>query len=219
MKKNFFAGLIIFLPIAITIWLFVFFLDLFTAPFIGIIHESVGKLSQNTKHLQEHKGLLLFLSRILVAVLMMIFIVIIGFLAQRFFFSYLIKTLDRLLNRIPIVKRIYRVLVDITKGIFSSNKKNYFQGSALVPFPHDKTRALGLVAGDAPAEILQLKQKMKSVFVPTAPHPVSGFLLLYHEDDIKNLDIKTDDLFKFLISCGIYEFDQEKNPWHDDTKK
>ena len=52
---------------------------------------------------------------------------------------------------------------------------------------------------------------LQSVFVPTAPHPISGFLVMYSEHEVKALDIETEDLFKFLLSCGVVKPGEKKN--------
>ena len=85
-----------------------------------------------------------------------------------------------------------------------------FNRVVAVPFPSKESRTLGLIAGVAPEEIQAKLPKsptgapMKVVFIPTSPHPSSGFLLLTHEDEITSLDMSLEDAFKFLISCGIF---------------
>ena len=197
-----------------------FVIDLLTAPFTGLVEEMItyygGQIAE------EHHYLLVVVSRLIVLFLFVILILILGVLGRRIFFSWVLKLTNRLLTKIPIVTTIYRISRYITKNVFSEEKKKLFKGTALVPFPHQKTHALGLLSGDPPKEVTDNKDPrvqdttLQSIFVPTAPHPISGFLLMYSDKEVKTVDIETEDLFKFLLSCGIFQPGQ-KNDESEDT--
>lgn len=118
--------------------------------------------------------------------------------------------------KIPLINSIYKVCRDIIEAIFSEKKK-LFSRVVTVPFPSQASRALGLVTGNAPSEVQhanisdQPEQILKTVFVATSPHPISGFLLLAEDKHLKALDLSVEDAFKFLISCGIFTPDHHKN--------
>jgi len=220
MKKTFIAGLATLLPITITVVIVVFFIDLLTAPFTGLVEEMITYYGGEVA--EVHHYLLVVVSRLVVLFLFVILILILGVLGRRIFFSYLMKLTNRVLTKIPIVKTIYRISRDITKNVFSEEKKTLFKSTVLVPFPHTKTHALGLLSGDPPAEVSANKDtrirdtNLQSIFVPTAPHPISGFLLMYSDKEVKTVDIETEDLFKFLFSCGIFQPGQKDDKAKDD---
>ena len=204
MKKTFFTGLATLLPIAITLFIFIFIIDLVTDPFIGVIKNIL--LRYDNIFFDKHPYLLFFICRLIVLICLILLIFLLGFMGKRLVFSWIMKLGDRLIKKIPIVKTIYRVCKDISINTFTSNTKVFFKGTVTVPFPNEKTLALGLLSGTAPIEVNEKKgEELQSVFIPTAPHPISGFLLMYSQHEVKALDIKTEDLFKFLISCGIYD--------------
>lgn len=219
MKKTFIAGLATLLPITITIVIVVFVIDLMTAPFTGLVEEMItyygGQIAE------EHHYLLVVVSRLVVLCLIVILILFLGVLGRRIFFSWILKLTNLLLTKIPIVKTIYRISRDITKNVLSEEKKKLFKGTVLVPFPHAKTHALGLLSGDPPKEVTENKDPrvqdttLQSIFVPTAPHPISGFLLMYSDKEVKTVDIETEDLFKFLLSCGIFQPGQKDDKSKD----
>lgn len=219
MKKTFLAGLATLLPITITVVVVVFTVDILTAPFTGLVEDLISYHGGQVAG--HHRYLLVIVSRLIVLFLFTIVILILGALGRRIFFSWFIKLTNGLLNKIPIVKTIYRISRDITKNVFSEDNKTLFKGTVAVPFPHEKSLALGLLSGAPPKEIetnedSRIKDKsLKSIFVPTAPHPISGFLLMYSDHEVKALDIETEDLFKFLLSCGIYK-PGEKNDKTED---
>lgn len=218
MRKTFFAGLVTLLPITITIVIVVFIIDLVTAPFTGLVEEIITYYGGQVA--EAHYYLLLIVSRLTILVLLIILIFLLGMLGRHLLFSWAIKKTNHLLTKIPIIKTIYRVSLDITKNVFTEEKKKLFKGTAVVPFPHEKTHALGLISGKPPKEI-QMHQDarihsktLQSIFIPTAPHPISGFLLMYSDHEVKTVDIETEDVFKFLISCGMFQPGQT-----DDTDK
>lgn len=209
MKKTFLTGLAILLPIAVTFFVVLFVVDFVTAPFVGIVEDLIsqhGVIELGT----EHHYLLLIISRITVLILLFFFILILGFFGRKIFFSWFINITHRIFYKIPIIKTIYKITREISGSIFSEEKKTLFKGTVQVPFPHQNSQALGLLSGNAPDAVEDKKKHLQAVFVPTSPHPISGFLMMYDEKEVKHTDIPTEDLFKFLLSCGMYHPDEEK---------
>lgn len=209
MKKNFLAGLAILLPIAITLFVAFFTIDFLTAPFVGIVEDFITDQGR-TQLATHYKYLLLFMSRIIVLIFLLILVFILGILGRKIFFSWFIQWTDRIFYKIPIIKTIYKMTREISKNVFSEKKKTLFKGTVAVPFPNSQTKALGLLAGNAPDKVEEKKENLQTVFVPTSPHPISGFLMMYDQKEIQETKIPTEDLFKFLLSCGTYEPGEEK---------
>lgn len=204
MKKYFFTGFITLLPVALTIIIVKWLFDLFTAPLAGltewlIIHYE----TQLGLSLKNQNTMVLFLSKVFAFIFLVILILLLGFLGQKFLSSYFTHIMDRLFSRIPIVKTVYRLSRDVTKAIFSDSQKA-FKSTVLVPFPHNESLAIGFVTGDAPTSLKQKSPLTElAVFVPTAPHPMSGFILLMPKNIALPVDVSVEDAFKFLISAGV----------------
>jgi uncharacterized membrane protein len=210
MKKTFLTGLAILLPIAVTLFLVLFVVDFVTAPFVGIVedllaHHGVIELPA------EHRYILVFISRLTVLILFFFLILILGFFGRKIFFSWFINLTHRIFYKIPIIKTIYRITREISSNIFSEEKKTLFKGTVQVPFPYERSKALGLLSGAPPYQVNEKKKNLQTVFVPTSPHPISGFLMMYDEKEIEKTEIPTEDLFKFLLSCGMYHPGEKKN--------
>jgi len=204
MKKTFFAGLAILLPIVVTFFIVVFIVDFVTAPFVGIVEDFIGKYG--TGELAEHhRYLLIIISRITVLILFFFLLVILGILGRRIFFSWFINLTDRIFYKIPIIKTIYKISREISNSILKRDQEKLFKGTVAVPFPDQNTKAFGLLSGTPPKAVEDRKKNLQAVFIPTAPHPISGFLLLYDKNEIQHTDIETEDLMKFLLSCGLYK--------------
>jgi uncharacterized membrane protein len=204
MKKYFFAGFITLLPIALTIIIVKWLFDLFTAPLVGftewLIRHYEAQLGLSLKH---HDTLVLFLSRIFAFIFLIALIFVLGICGRRFLNKYFTRFTDYLFSRIPLVKTIYRLSHDVTKAVFSDSQKA-FKRTVLVPFPHHESLAVGFVTGDAPVSLQKQSPSTDlAVFVPTAPHPMSGFILLMPKNIALPVDVSVEDAFKFLISAGV----------------
>ncbi|NGX50224.1 MAG: hypothetical protein K1060chlam2_00065 [Chlamydiae bacterium] len=211
MKKTFLAGLAILLPIAVTFFIIFFIVDFVTAPFVGIVEDLITEHGA-TELAEHHYYLLLFISRIIVLILCFLFVLLLGFFGRRIFFSWFINLTDRIFYKIPIIKTIYKISREVSNSFLKKGDETLFKGTVAVPFPHTRSEAFGLLSGTPPKAVTEKKEGLQTVFIPTAPHPISGFLLMYKEEEIKHTDIETEELLKFLLSCGVYK------PWEESSK-
>lgn len=211
MKKYLLTGIITLLPIALTVIVIVWVFNLLTRPFAGIVEQMViGFENLFGLDVYKHEQLVYFASRLITLILLFFALIILGFIANKFFFRSLINVFNKILLKIPIVKTIYGVSKDITQGFIKTDKK-LFSKATLVPFPFPETRALGLVSAPIPKKLAEnLPKDSISVFVPTSPHPISGFLILTPEKETKDIPLTTEEVFKFLISCGTVYPEEEK---------
>src|ERR1700722_16426366 len=205
MKKYFFTGFITLLPIALTFIIASWLFNLFTAPLAGVTEAIILAYEKNLNlSLANHDTLVLFISRVFALILLLILIFLLGVCGQKFLINVFLKIPERLFSHIPLVRTIYRLSNDITKAVFSENKKT-FKETVLLPFPHHDALAIGFVTGETPP-VFNQKDKPHTdlaVFVPTAPHPMSGFVLLTPKNLAISVDVSVEDAFKFLISCGV----------------
>ncbi|HSW87462.1 MAG TPA: DUF502 domain-containing protein [Rhabdochlamydiaceae bacterium] len=216
MKKYLFTGLLTFLPLALTIVIVVYLFDLLTTPFVGLINDLIVNYEKSHNiHVEHYPKLILFISRVIVLILLFFIIFLLGFFGRKFFFKTLLKLTNKLLSRIPIVKSIYRISVDVTKAFFSPGEKT-FKKTVLIPFPNENTHALGFITSEVPPEMKKAMSELDiSIFVPTSPHPMSGFMLMSPRKYALDLDISIQDSFKFLVSCGVIhpgQFEKKEGP-------
>lgn len=205
MKKYFITGLVILLPLTITILILNFVINFLTQPFVGLVSRTLSSLNifnQGflfiTREQVIHYG-----SQILILIFLFLATVCLGILTRWLFMNSLIKFGDKILHRIPVVKTVYKTTQDITKTLFVSDK-NSFKQVVMVPFPQKGTYMIGLVARDAPRQFNELAgEELLSVLVPNTPNPTTGFLLLYRKQDLIFLDIKPEEALKFVVSCGV----------------
>lgn len=205
MKKYFFTGFVTLLPLALTIMIAKWLFNLFAAPLAGltesIIHSYEKTLGLSLEH---HDSLVSFLSQVFALILLFTLILFLGFCGQKFLIKVFLKIPEKLFSRIPLVRTIFRLSNEITKAVFTENKKT-FKETVLIPFPHDQAYTVGFVTGETPAVLKGNNLPITDfvIFVPTAPHPMSGYVLLAPKKIVRHVDVSVEDAFKFLISCGV----------------
>lgn len=180
-----------------------FLFDAFTTPFVNIVGPLVT-LIQKRLHIILPAGLTLFLSRLLSLIFLCIFIFLLGAVTQWFLIRNLINWADRIMARIPFIRSVYRVSRDVLNALFSTEGKKAFKRPVMIPFPGRPNFALGFIAGEVAEECQQkVDTPLVSVFSPTAPHPISGFLFLMPQKDVRDIDMTNEEVVKFLVSCGM----------------
>ncbi len=205
MKRYFITGLVILLPLALTIAIVIFMINLLTNPFMGIIQsilEHYDLLDKDFLFLTAHQIQYVF-SRILILLSLFFFTVFLGFIARIFFFHYVIKAWDYIIHRIPLISTVYKTCQDVINTILTNDTKSFKQ-VVLVPFPNPESHSVGLVTRDnLPGLPHPNGHNMIAVFVPTTPNPTSGYLVMFDENDLTYLDMKVEEALKYIISCGV----------------
>ena len=204
MKKYFITGLVFWLPFAVTIAVAVFIINLFTAPFVGILRNIFQRydiLDTGFLFLSAEQTQVL-VSQILIIVLLFFFTVLLGMVASWFFINYLIRIGDYILHRIPIVSSIYKTSQDVIRTVFTTSTKSFKQ-VVFVPFPNASSYSVGFVTQEQVLPIKEQSKPLVAVFVPTTPNPTSGFLMLFNSDDVIYVKMSVEDAFKYVISCGM----------------
>jgi uncharacterized membrane protein len=200
MKKTFLTGLATLLPLAVTLYIVIFFVDLLTHPFVGIVTRLLSKIPLHLPFLSE--ALIHTASQILIILALFGATLLLGLVARSFFFDAFIKLGDRALHKIPIVRSVYKTVKDIVQTLFSSDK-NSFKQVVLVPFPYKGSYCLGLVTREAPDTCQNTpSDEMVSVYLPTTPNPMTGYLIMSPRSELIELNMKSDEAIKYIVSCG-----------------
>lgn len=205
MKKHFVTGLVILLPLAVTLALVIFVVNFLTKPFIGIVTDFFHEFHLINKGFLflSQEQVILYGSQFLILVCLFIFTLFLGLIARWFFFKFLLKISDKILHRIPLINKVYKTTQEIIKTIFVTDKSSFKQ-VVMVPFPKEGAYVMGLVSRDAPEVCNQkMDEPMVSVLVPTTPNPTTGFLMMYKKSDLIFLDLKPEQAIKYIVSCGV----------------
>lgn len=125
---------------------------------------------------------------------------VVGMFAANLIGRRVIHWLEQLLNRLPLVKTVYRSLKQILTALSGAQQQN-FQRVALVPFPNPLTRSVGFVTGMHRDAITG--EDLCSIFIATTPNPTSGFVLLVKRSDLIEMDWSIEEAVRMVMSGGI----------------
>lgn len=208
MKKSFLTGLALLLPVILTIAIVIFIINLLTAPFVGAVEAAFKHYGILNKPLLffSSEQILVFSSKIIILITLVVSIVLVGFLGQVFIINHLGKFGDYLIHRIPIVNTIYKAIQDVVMTLFVKKPKQKmdFSSVVLVPFPHSKTYTVALITNSHNVlESNTLDSDSVSVFVPGTPNPAMGFMLIFRRDQIIPINMSVEDALKFVVSIGV----------------
>jgi uncharacterized membrane protein len=202
-KKYFLAGLAALLPLVLTIVVTIFLFDFFTTPFINIVGP---RIEEAQYYLDFHlsNDMTIFISRIAVLVFLFFLILFLGFIARMLITQPIIHWIQKVLYKIPFVKTIYKITKEVFTALFSDDGKKAFKHSVMIPFPNENTFAVGFESGEILKECEEKTGRaLINVFMPTAPHPISGFLLMIPKDVAKPVELTKEELLKLIVSCGM----------------
>lgn len=193
-RNRLFTGMIVAIPIAVTIWLITTFVNFVDENVLSVVPERYLDVPW-VQMVMGIPGL-----GLIVAVL---FLIILGTLASNFIGTSVIRAGERLLNRVPVVSNIYNFLKQIVMTVAQQRDRS-FKEVCLIEYPRKGVWALGFVTTDlqgAPRD--HLVDDFVSVFVPTTPNPTSGFLLFVPRKDIIVVDMTPEEGAKMIISGGM----------------
>jgi len=198
-KKYLIAGLLVWLPLAVTIWLLSWLLGALDGVFDALLSTSQAVLPESARagieRLRHVPGLGVL--SVLVGLLLT------GVFAANFVGQWWLRQWDRLLGRIPIVKSIYNSVKQVSDTLFSSNG-NAFREAVLVQYPRPGSWTIAFVTGRPGGEVAaQLQGDHVSIYVPTTPNPTSGFFLMMPRADVHVLRMSVDEALKYVISMGV----------------
>jgi len=198
-RKYLIAGLLVWLPLAITIWVLSWLLGLMDGVFVWLLGVSQALLppgaDASIERLRHMPGL-----GVLVTALMLL---ISGVFVTNIFGQWWVRQYHKLMQRIPIVKSIYTSVMQVSDTLFSSSG-NAFREAVLVQYPHAGSWTIAFVTGKPGGEVAaQLDGEHVSLYVPTTPNPTSGFFLIMPRAAVRSLHMSVDEALKYIISMGV----------------
>ena len=189
LRGNFLTGLVIVLPVALTIWM--------VWAFVGFVDNSVLPLVPDAyKPSSEWRGF--------GVIVFLVFTSIVGAMTKGIFGKQLLKYVESLVDRMPIVRTIYNGVKQIVETVLNQSNSS-FEKACMVEYPRRGIWAIAFVSTSTKGEVLAKsgEDEMMSVFLPTTPNPTSGFLLFVPKQDVVILDMDVEAAAKLVISAGL----------------
>lgn len=190
MKKYLLTGLLVWVPLGITLW---------------VLNLTISTLDQSLLLLPEQWQPDRFLGLHIPGLGVILTVVIIvgtGLLVRNVLGQRLLRYWESLLHRIPVVNSIYHGVKQVSDTLLSSSGQS-FRKVLLVRYPHPQAWALAFQTS-IPGEVThRLEDEHVAVFIPTAPSPVNGFYFFVRKADTIELNISVDEALKSIVSMGV----------------
>jgi len=191
LKKYLITGLLIWVPLVITVW---------------VLSVLVGTLDQTLLLLPgdwRPRAWLGFNIPGLGVLLTLVVVLLTGMMGANIIGQRLVKVWEALLNRIPVVKSLYSSVKQVSDTLFSSSGQA-FRKALLVQYPRQGSWTIAFLTGQPGGDVANyLTGEYVSVYIPTTPNPTSGFFLMMPKADVIELDMNVDDALKYIISMGV----------------
>jgi uncharacterized membrane protein len=189
-KKYLLSGLLVLVPIGITIWVLHFL--------ITSLDQTIRLLPPSWRPMWD--GELIPGMGIIFAFLLLF---VTGAIASNVFGKQFVKAWEGLVNRIPVVGGIYKSVKQLTDPVLSENGQA-FNKAVLIDFPHAGSKTIAFLTNQVTGEVAsRLNGDHVSVYVPTTPNPTSGYMLIIPKDRIYELHMSVDQALKYIVSMGV----------------
>jgi uncharacterized membrane protein len=187
MKKYLITGLLIWIPLAITIWVLQLIVNTMDQTLLLIPPEWQPKM-----HIPG-----------LGVVLTVMVVLLTGVFASNLLGQKLIRFWEGILKRIPVVNSIYGGVKQVSDTLFTPGGQA-FRKALLVQYPRQGSWTIAFMTGRPGGDVANhLEGDYVSVYVPTTPNPTSGFFLMMSKADVVELDMTVDEALKYVISMGV----------------
>jgi uncharacterized membrane protein len=191
LRKWLFAGLLVIVPVAITVWVLQWIIS--TLDQTLLILPAAWQPDKLIGFHIPGFGVLLALAILLVA----------GAAASNFLGKQLVVWWDALLGRIPVVRSIYSSVKQVSDTLFSENG-NAFRKAVLVQWPREGVWTIAFVTGTPGGDTANyLQGDYLSVYVPTTPNPTGGYFVMLRKSDCIELRMSVDEALKYIVSMGV----------------
>ncbi len=192
MKKYFITGLLIWVPLVITVWVLALIVQTMDQSWL-LLPEAYRPEALFGVHIPGIGALM---------TLLVVFVT--GLVTANIVGQKLVRFWEAVLSRIPFVKSIYHSVKQVSDTLFSGNGEA-FRKVLLVRFPHADAWSIAFLTGSPATEVAEVTagEEFVSVFIPTAPSPVNGFFFFVRRSETIELSMSVDDALKYIVSMGV----------------
>jgi len=192
LRRYFFAGLLVLVPVGLTIVVVRWIVSLMD-----------GLLVRMLPLRWQPEQLFGFPLPGLGIILTFLLILLTGVLVTNYFGHKLVQASEKLVYRIPLVKGIYTLFKQVADTVLSSERQG-FRKVVLIEYPRKGIWSIGFVTGVSEGELQRItERRVINVFVPTTPNPTSGYYILVPEEDAHVLGMTVEEAFKLIVSGGM----------------
>lgn len=190
-KKHFFAGLVIFLPLSLTIY--------FVRIFFLVMSQALLPLLNEQRWIHLHPAAI----RPISFTLTLLLIWALGVVGSNFIGKRFVAWLEVGIHHIPFFRGLYEAIQKLTEAFFGAN--SIYQSAVLVEYPRKGVYTFGFLTSQMPGKVLHAEEPICCVFIPTVPNPTSGVLLYVKQSETVPLNLSIEEVAKILVSHGFVQ--------------
>jgi len=190
-QKYLIAGLLVWLPIVVTVLLFRFLISLMDQTLILLPPQI------------RPESLLGFSLPGLGVILTLLVLLVTGIFAANIVGKTMVGIGERALKRIPVVRSVYSAAKNFSELVFSETGQS-FKKVLLIEYPRQGIYSLAFQTSTALGEVQKKTgSDVVCTFVPTTPNPTSGYIIILPKEDVIEMDMSVDEAFKMIVSLGV----------------
>jgi uncharacterized membrane protein len=199
LKKSLIAGVVLVAPLVVTYVAFQFLFS-WLRGFLNPIIQNTGLI--------ELAGNVEIAAEIAALIILILFVAMLGYLAQRSGGAYVFGLFDRAIGLIPMVSVIYGSVRQVSDALV--NQQTRYENVVLVEYPRDGIYTLGFITSESPASVTSaLGEPAYNVYLPNSPNPTQGHFALVPTDQVRELDMSVSRSIRLLVTTGIAENEEE----------
>ncbi len=191
MKKYLITGLLIWIPLVITIWV------------LKLVVDTLDQTLHLLPPALRTEGWLGIHVPGLGVILTLLIVLVTGVLTANFVGAKLVHWWHEILRRIPVVSSVYSSVKQVSDTLFSSSGQA-FRKAVLVQWPREGMWTIAFLTGVPGGDVVNhLKGEYLSIYVPTTPNPTGGYFVMMLRTEVIELDMSVDEALKYIISMGV----------------
>lgn len=201
LRNYFISGLIIFLPVTLTVLLIIWGITSLDG-WLGNVLKPLIEDRYGTGFYFE--GMYRVAFHTLCVTLLIYVIILIGMFARNFVGQKIYDIFEQLLIKLPFFRQLYPAFKEIAIFLFSRERLVSFKQVVMLEYPRKGIYSVGFLTNDAPPQVKDvIKKDLCNVFISTSPSPLTGFTVIIPRKELIFLDVSIEAAFKFILSGGV----------------
>lgn len=233
-RRNLATGIAALFPVLITVFLFSWLFghldktingalklavvrhpDTFRKVYPDATAEDVANVKARRKYADDNNFPTAWrISGVLVGIVVALVVVyLIGFILRGYFGTQLVRRVDRFFERFPVIKSIYPHARKVADVMFGAQGRPQFRHVVAVQYPRRGVYTVGFLTGEGLKDIEDDSgQGFVTVFIPTSPAPMTGFVIIVPRDEVTEIDMSVEEAVKFCVTAGMVA-NEKQRPW------
>lgn len=204
MKRCFFTGLVVILPILITFLVVRFLVNFLTDPFEKFVRYILSHFDfySNGLWILDHNQIIYLISKVLILGGLLLLIFLLGLLSRIAILEAAFTLFEKLVKKIPVIRSVFRICKEMTNAFLSPKAEGTNQ-PALVPYPSEEQKSIGLIMSEFTSDLLgNDSDEFAAVLIPCTPNLTTGILCIFSKQDVCPIQMSANDAFAFIMAFG-----------------